>query len=135
MMDKLDAALRFNQEALGLRARRQEVLAANIANADTPDYKARDLDFGGELRRALEQGRAGNGLALATTAASHVHGGSTFATDAGLLYRVPSQSSLDGNTVEMNAERVEFADNALRYEAGVTVISAKIKSLLAAMQQ
>lgn len=135
MIDKLDAALRFNQEALGLRAKRQEVLAANIANADTPNYKARDLDFGRELRRALDQAPDARSVALATTAAHHLHAPSTVATDPDMLYRIPSQSSLDGNTVEMDAERVEFADNALRYEAGLTVIGAKVKSLLAALQQ
>lgn len=134
MIDKLDAAFRFNQEALALRARRQEVLAANIANADTPNYKARDMDFGAELRRVVEQGRSSNSLTLATTSARHVHAGSTIATDASLLYRMPAQSSVDGNTVEMDTERVSFADNSMRYEAGLTVISGKIKSLLAALQ-
>lgn len=135
MIDKLDAALRFNQEALGLRARRQEILAANIANADTPNYKARDVDFARELQRVLEQGRGAPGVGLATTSAHHVHAASVVATDVDMLYRMPAQSSLDGNTVEMDAERVEFADNALRYEAGLTVIGAKVKSLLAALQQ
>jgi flagellar basal-body rod protein FlgB len=135
MIDKLDAAFRFNQEALSLRARRQEILAGNIANADTPNYKARDMDFGGELRRALDQGRGSDSLALATTSAAHVHGASTAATSAELLYRAPAQSSVDGNTVEMDAERVSFADNSLRYEFGLTMISSRIKSLLAAIQQ
>ncbi len=134
MIDKLDAALRFNREALSLRANRQEILAANIANADTPNYKARDIDFSGELRRAIAQGHGGNFLVLATTSARHVHGGSTVASDADLLYRIPAQSSIDGNTVEMDTERVAFADNAVRYEAALTVTSSKIKSLLAALQ-
>ncbi len=65
MIDKLDAALRFGQEALNLRAQRQEILAANIANADTPGYQARDIDFAGQLNKVLEQGRAsGSGIAL-----------------------------------------------------------------------
>ena len=135
MIDKLNAALRFNQEALGLRAARQEVLAANIANADTPGYKARDIDFGSELRRALEQGRGAARVTLATNSARHLHAGSGVATDPGLLYRVPAQSSIDGNTVEMDAERVSFADNAMRYEVGLSTVSSKIRSLLAALQQ
>ena len=135
MIDKLDAALRFHQEALSLRAGRQEILAANIANADTPGYKARDIDFSSELRRAVDQGRGTHSVVLATTSARHVHAGSTIASDADLLFRLPSQSSVDGNTVEMDAERVNFADNAVRYEAGLTVISSKIKALLAALQQ
>lgn len=135
MIDKLNAALRFNQEALGLRARRQEVLAANIANADTPGYKARDVDFGSELNRALEQGGGAAPVTLATSSARHLRAGAAVATDATLLYRVPAQSSIDGNTVEMDAERVNFADNAMRYEVGLTTVSSKIKSLLAALQQ
>jgi flagellar basal-body rod protein FlgB len=135
MIDKLNAAFRFNQEALGLRARRQEVLAANIANADTPGYKARDVDFAGELSRALEQGRAAGATTLATTSARHLHAAAAVATDASLLYRVPAQSSIDGNTVEMDAERVNFADNTMRYEFGLSTVSSKIKSLLAALQQ
>ena len=133
MIDKLDAALRFNQEALRLRAHRQEILAANIANADTPNYQARDVDFGAELRRALQPNRGA--LTLATTSTGHVAAGGTVATDANLLYRVPTQSSIDGNTVDMDAERANFAENAVRYEAGLTVIGARIKSLLAALQQ
>lgn len=134
MIDKLDAALRFSQEALRLRANRQEILAANIANADTPNYQARDVDFGAQLRQAMQAGGDG-ALALATTAAAHVHGGATVATGADLLYRVPTQSSIDGNTVDMDAERANFAENAVHYEAGLTVIGARIKSLLAALQQ
>lgn len=135
MIDKLNAALRFNQEALSLRAQRQEVLAANIANADTPGYKARDIDFGSELRRALDRGRGAAAVTLATSSARHLHAGAAVATDASLLYRVPAQSSIDGNTVEMDAERVNFADNAMRYEFGLSRVSSKIKSLLAALQQ
>jgi flagellar basal-body rod protein FlgB len=134
MIDKLDAALRFNQEALRLRASRQEILAANIANADTPNYQARDVDFGAELSRALHAGNAG-GLTLGTSAAAHIHQGGTAATDPQLLYRTPTQSSIDGNTVDMDAERANFAENAVRYEAGLTVMSARIKSLLSALQQ
>jgi flagellar basal-body rod protein FlgB len=135
MIDKLDATLRFNQESLGLRAKRQEILAANIANADTPNYKARDFDFSSQLSRLVDQGNASRSVVLATTSAGHVSGGGFASSGPELLYRMPSQSSIDGNTVEMDAERVNFADNALRYEAGLTVISAKIKSLLSALQQ
>lgn len=135
MIDKLDAALRFNRESLNLRVQRQEVLAANIANADTPNYKARDIDFASQLGRIMDQGRSAQSVALATTSPRHVQGQALSAPEADLLFRLPSQSSIDGNTVEMDAERVNFADNALRYEAGLTVISAKIKSLLSAVQQ
>jgi flagellar basal-body rod protein FlgB len=134
MIDKLDAALRFNREALNLRTQRQEVLAANIAHADTPNYKARDFDFASRLTQAVEQGRGGQSVQMAATSSRHIQGQASSMPDRDLLYRVPSQSSIDGNTVEMDAERINFADNALRYEANLTVVSAKIKSLLSAAQ-
>jgi flagellar basal-body rod protein FlgB len=136
MIDKLDAALRFNREALNLRAERQEVLAANIAHADTPNYKARDFDFGSRLSEAVERGRASaQSVSLATTSSRHLAGQAQAMSDKDLLYRVPNQSSLDGNTVAMDVERIAFADNALRYESNLTVINSKIKSLLSAIQQ
>ena len=135
MIDKLDSALRFHQEALNLRARRQEVLSANIAHADTPNYKARDFEFSATL---VAGGRARPAIhvdALATTSSRHMAGESQAGGGAELLYRTPNQSSIDGNTVEMDVERVNFADNAMRYEANLTVLSSKIKSLLSAVQQ
>ncbi|VTU25553.1 Putative proximal rod protein [Variovorax sp. SRS16] len=135
MIDKLDAALRFNREALNLRVERQNVLASNIAHADTPNYKARDFDFSSRLSQAVEQGRMSQSVQMATTSARHLAGQAQAAPDEELQYRVPTQSSIDGNTVDMDVERVNFADNALRYESNLTVISAKIKSLLSAVQQ
>jgi flagellar basal-body rod protein FlgB len=134
MIDKLDSFLRFHQEALNLRARRQEVLAANIAHADTPNFKARDFDFSSTLTQALERGRQSQSLSMATTSSQHLQGEAQAAADADLMYRTPTQSSIDGNTVEMDAERVNFADNAMRYEANLTVLGSKIKSLLSAVQ-
>lgn len=135
MIDKLDSALRFHQEALNLRARRQEVLSANIAHADTPNYKARDFEFSATLSQAVERGRQSMSTPLATTSARHMAGEAQAGGSAELLYRTPNQSSIDGNTVEMDVERVNFADNAMRYEANLTLLSSKIKSLLSAVQQ
>lgn len=135
MIDKLDAALGFQREALNLRVQRQEVLAANIAHADTPNYKARDFDFNSRLSQAVEKGRASQSFPLSTTSARHLAAQAGSMPDQDLLYRVPSQSSIDGNTVEMDAERVSFADNALRYESNLTVLGSKIKTLLSAVQQ
>ena len=134
MIDKLDAAFRFHREALHLRAQRQEVLAANIAHADTPNYKARDFDFGARLSEAVERGRTSSSVSMATTSSRHLAGQAQATDGHDLQYRVPHQSSLDGNTVEMDVERVAFADNALRYESNLTLINAKIKSLLSAVQ-
>jgi flagellar basal-body rod protein FlgB len=135
MVDKLDAALRFQQEALNLRARRQEILSSNIAHADTPNYKARDFDFSSSLTQAMTQGRQAQSVSMATTSARHIQGETTISNDPDLLYRTPTQSSIDGNTVEMDVERVNFTDNAVHYESGLTIIGAQIKSLLSAMQQ
>lgn len=134
MIDKLDSALRFHQEALNLRARRQEVLSANIAHADTPNYKARDFEFGAALSQAVERGRLATATSMAMTSSRHIPAEFQGGGDADLLYRMPTQSSIDGNTVEMDAERASFADNAMRYEANLTVLTAKIKSLLSAVQ-
>lgn len=116
MLNKIDQEFSFVQTALSLRARRQEVLASNLANADTPNYKARDLDFAGALRSAL--GGGVGPVKLATTSARHLGGmgvGSG-ATGAGLLYRQPLQPSLDGNTVDPDIERAQFTENALQYQ-------------------
>lgn len=135
MIDKLDSSLRFHQEALNLRARRQEVLSANIAHADTPNFKARDFDFSSALAQAVERGRQSQSMSMATTSSRHLPGQARATAAAELLYRTPTQSSLDGNTVEMDVERVNFADNAMRYELNLTVLNSRIKSMLSAVQQ
>jgi len=116
-----------------LRAARQELLASNIANADTPNYKARDIDFASALRNAL----AGTSteLPVAKTALMHLegHAGGSI-MGAPVMYRKPVQPSADGNTVDMDVERAQFADNALRYEAGVRFVSEQMKATLAAIQ-
>ncbi|MDW3688181.1 flagellar basal body rod protein FlgB [Cupriavidus sp. CV2] len=136
MIDRLDAALRFQQEALSLRTQRQSVIASNIAHADTPGYKARDFDFSSTLAQSVERGRQAEGVSLSTTSVRHLPGASSaFADKMQLDYRIPMQSSIDGNTVEMDTERVAFADNAVHFESGLTVMSAKIKTMLSAIQQ
>ncbi len=133
-MDKLDAAFRFQQEALSLRTQRQSVIASNIAHADTPGYKARDFDFATTLAQSVERGQRSAGTMLSTTSARHLPGQASTSTGNELDYRIPLQSSIDGNTVEMDTERVAFADNTVHYEAGLTVMSSKIKTMLAAIQ-
>lgn len=133
MGGRIDEMFQFHQTALNLRAARQELLAANIANADTPNYKARDIDFARALQGAL--GGDGAQLPLATTAAAHLQGGAgETVMGAPVQFRIPTQPSADGNTVEMDTERAQFADNALRYEASVRFISDKAKDVLAALQ-
>lgn len=132
MASKLDNALSFQATALGLRAYRQEVLASNIANSDTPNYKARDFEFATALKESLA-GRGESALSLATTDARHLPG-TAEATPARLMYRSSVQPSVDGNTVDMDVERGQFSENAMQYEASVTFISGQIKTLLAAVQ-
>ncbi|MGO4332807.1 flagellar basal body rod protein FlgB [Cupriavidus sp. M-11] len=135
MIDRLDAALRFQQDALSLRTQRQSVIASNIAHADTPGYKARDFDFSSTLAQTVERGRRAEGVSLSTTSARHLPGQASASDNMDLEYRIPMQSSIDGNTVEMDTERVAFADNAVHFESGLTVMSAKIKTMLSAIQQ
>lgn len=134
MIGKLDQAMQFNEAALSLRGQRQQILASNMANADTPNYKARDIDFTKALQGAM--GRSSGAPALTTTAGAHLSasGSSGSGAAAPLMYRLPLQASIDGNTVEMDNERNQFTDNAIRYEAGLTLLSGQIKGLLAAIQ-
>ena len=135
MLDKLDAALRFQQEALNLSAQRQEILAANIANADTPGYQARDMDFSSELKKVMERGRAENtGVSLALTSSRHIPAQAISTPSPDLLYRIPDHPSADGNTVDMDRERTQFADNSLKYQTGLTVLGGQIKSMMSVLQ-
>lgn len=135
MIDRLDAAFRFQQEALSLRTQRQSVIASNIAHADTPGYKARDFDFSSTLAQTMERGHRAGGVSLSTTSVRHLPAQAPARDDYDLAYRIPLQSSVDGNTVEMDTERVAFADNSVHFESNLTVVSSKIKTMLAAIQQ
>lgn len=136
MLDKLDQTLRFQQTALSLRGYRQEILSANIANADTPYYKARDFDFSSVLKAALGPATAPVATpGLVRTSAYHLAGtNAPVAQPTSLMYRTPYQMSVDGNSVEMDAERAQFAQNAIHYEASIGFVSGQIKSLLAVVQ-
>ena len=136
MIGKLDNYLRFNETALSLRSQRQELLASNIANADTPNFKARDIDFASAMQGALSRA-ASPGNALAATNARHQQpaaDGKALPDGTPVLYRGVIQGAVDGNTVDMDVERNQFADNALRYEAGITMINSQIRGLMAAIQ-
>jgi flagellar basal-body rod protein FlgB len=142
MIGKLDEMMRFQETALNLREKRQQLLASNIANADTPNYKARDIDFNKALQGVLS--RTGSNAASASapgeltkTTFTHLSanaGAANSIDGAPLLYSNPQQGSIDGNTVDMDVQRNAFTDNAMRYEASLTFISSKIKSMLSAIQ-
>jgi flagellar basal-body rod protein FlgB len=133
MAINFDKALGIHEQALQLRQKRNEVLAANIANADTPGYKAQDLDF-----RALLSQSVGNGdqpqLALKVTNAGHQRIGGADALSASLKYRMPYQPSSDGNTVETHVEQAEFADNAMRYQATLQFLGSRLSGMKSIIQ-
>jgi len=131
MKSQLDSVLRFHQTALNMQARRQEVLASNIANADTPNFKARDIDFRAALTGAMS-GRLAP-LALAATASNHLGGVGGTPFDAYAGFRNELQSSADGNTVNMDVERAAFAENAVHYEASVTFINGLLRGMQTAI--
>ena len=135
MIDRLSQDFSFLQTAVDLREQRQQVLASNVANADTPNYKARDFRFGEALSNAMGQSLKLPDTPLALTSPRHIAGQAARIEAAPLLYRLPRQPSLDGNTVDMDTERVQFADNTVRYQADLTLISQRIKTMLAAVAQ
>lgn len=126
-----DQKLALLSQAMDLRVRRHSVLASNIANADTPNYKARDFDFQNAMQRAMA-GQAGDGaLALATTTRGHQAGvGDGMAM---LQYRGETQSAVDGNTVDMDVERTQITDNAMQYQILTQLINERFRGLKSAM--
>lgn len=129
MAFNLDKALGIHAQALSLRAHRAELLANNIANADTPNYKAVDIDF----KTALTN--AGSGvLPLATSTSHHIQTASDNSARYETLYRVPLQPALDGNTVDTQVEQAEFARNAVQHQASLTFLSGKLNGILTAIK-
>jgi flagellar basal-body rod protein FlgB len=114
MLSKIDRDIAFVQSALNIRAMRQEVLASNLANSDTPNYKARDVDFAAALRTA--QGGGGGSLGLARTDAAHLGAAGGALGNGAIKYRAATQPSLDGNTVDPDIERAAFTENAMHYQ-------------------
>lgn len=126
----LDSALGLHATVLSLRAQRAEVLASNLANADTPGFKARDVDFKAALEHAL-----GNEGSLQTTNARHLSEASAAGASASdLKYRIPNQPSLDGNTVDTQTEQAAFAENALQYRASLQFLGGRLRTLLTAIR-
>ena len=161
MFANLTNALDFQGKALTIRADRQRVLASNIANADTPGYASRDINFKDAMASALGSNSStcsslGNKLtlaqpqtdnvsgsfvstALAATHPNHIPLQSTLGTLGNnnaeeLQYTTPSQPAMDNNTVDMDQERANFVDNSVRYEAALTFINGSSKTILSAIQ-
>jgi flagellar basal-body rod protein FlgB len=137
MIGRINDEFNFNAQALQLRSQRQEVLSANLANAETPNYKARDFDFAAELKQATGGTQAaGNSMTvkLATTSTGHIPGSATVGLPVAMLYRTPTQDAIDGNTVDPDLERGQFADNALRYDASLRMLNGQIRTMQTVMQ-
>lgn len=149
MLDKMTNQLSFHGHALTLRAERQRTLASNIANADTPGYVARDFKFADALRDAtapqdspqhiITEARAtGSNSTLSTSSTGHLaHASdahSSLSTVEKLGYSVQTQPSLDNNSVDLDRERANFVDNAVRYEAALRFINGTAKTMLSAIQ-
>jgi len=130
-MNAIDKVFGVSPQVLTVRAQRTELISSNLANADTPGYKARDIDFGDTMLRVR-----GEGEGLQKTNARHLNahsiGGDGMQSE--VLYRMPLQLSLDGNTVETHREHSEFMENAIRYQASLNFLNGRIKSILLALR-
>ncbi|MDH5300708.1 MAG: flagellar basal body rod protein FlgB [Gammaproteobacteria bacterium] len=127
----LDKAMGIHEQALYVRARRNGIIASNLANADTPNYKARDIDF----REALKQsaGKPGEGT-MRTTHGNHIQPSGNGAASAEVLYRYPHQASIDGNTVDTQMEKARFAENAVQYQTTLGFLTGRFKGLNEALK-
>lgn len=132
MIGKLDQLFDTYGDALKLRAFRQQLLASNIANADTPNYKAVDIDFAAEMKRVIS-GAAGS-VQPARTDPRHLSAASGNPFGVHVLYRTDVQGNIDGNTVNMDTERAQFAENALRYETSLRVLNTEIQNIKNALK-
>ena len=135
-MNRLTNSLDFQAQALTLRAERQRIIAGNIANADTPGYVARDMDFAAALREATGTQAAGStmvGQGQMGTTPGQIPIGTGSTTELGLKYAAPSQTSMDSNTVDMDRERASFADNAIKYEATLRFINSNVRTTMSAI--
>lgn len=127
MAINFNTALGIHPQALAMREKRSEILAANLANADTPGYKARDLDFKSILKQNMPSAPA-----MERTQAGHVTPQQSL--DARVLYRNPTQVSLDGNTVEANTEQARYSENAVQYQTSLTFINGTFSELMTALR-
>jgi len=130
MAINFEAALGIHDKALVLRSQRAEVLANNIANADTPGYQSRDMDFGDLLAQAKGQ----QAVAIKRTNARHISTAGEMGLGSDLKYRTPMQPSIDGNTVDLQIEQAEYADNAIAFQSSFTFLNSKFTGLMKAIR-
>jgi flagellar basal-body rod protein FlgB len=126
-----DNVFGINEQALRLRQQRTELLASNLANAETPHYKARDIDFRAAMAGATAQQAS---IGMATTHRGHMAGFDQGSATGLVQYRIPTQPSLDGNTVEAHIEQTLFTDNALKFQTTLEFIDSRIKRIKGALK-
>jgi len=131
MRFNLDKAMGIHEQALYVRARRNGIIASNLANADTPNYKARDIDFREALKHAAGMDNEGT---MRTTHNGHIQPSGKGAADAEALYRHPHQASIDGNTVDAQMEKARFTENAVQYQTTLNFLSGRFKNLTEALK-
>ena len=132
MLNRLTDSLAFQAQALSLRSERQRLIASNIANADTPGYVARDINFAQALREATGSGSPA--AVLRASQPGHIGGGLAGGHSVSTLnFAAPSQTNLDRNSVDMDRERASFADNSVKYEATLRFINANVRTTLSAI--
>lgn len=134
MSISFDKALGIHEKALSFRAQRAEVLANNIANADTPNFKARDMDFSKVLAAEAEKTQNGGHFALDRTNARHIEAEGVTLSDESLQYRTPMQPSIDQNTVDAQLEQSNYTENAVGFQASFTLLNSKFKGLVSALR-
>jgi flagellar basal-body rod protein FlgB len=130
MSISIDKAFSVHDNALVLRSRRTSIIASNIANADTPNYKAKDMDFGLMIKKAQS---GDQGFAMKTTNSQHISNHKPIQSQA-VMYRNTLNPSLDGNTVDMHVEQAKFSENAIKYQSSFTFLNSKISGLLKAIK-
>ncbi|WP_372822319.1 flagellar basal body rod protein FlgB [Pseudomonas parafulva] len=133
MSISFDKALGIHEKALGFRAQRAEVLANNIANADTPNYKSRDMDFSSVLAAEADKQSSGR-ISLTRTNGHHIEAEGLAMADDSLKYRTPMQPSIDQNTVDAQIEQSNYAQNAIDFQASFTLLNSKFKGLVSALR-
>jgi flagellar basal-body rod protein FlgB len=124
----------IHEQALQVRTKRAEHLANNLANADTPNFKAQDIDFRKALKSASSEIQSSNHTQLKTTNSRHIGGEIFSSTSQYLMYRQPTQPSLDGNTVETHIEKAQFMENAMQQQATLEFINGKITGIRGALR-
>lgn len=131
MSVSIDKLFGVHAKAMVVRGKRAEVLASNLANVDTPNYKAKDVDF----KAALGQAQNSMAVKMQTTKAGHLDGGANGAGDLQVAYRNPLAPALDGNTVDAQVEQAEFAENAIQYQTSLQFLSSRISGLIRALKE